>query len=118
MPLWTREQWHTMEPLKGNFHIKNSGKEIWLTTNGLEVGGNISQSPQTRIIFQENTAEEEEGTEDQSLLRAEQMAQQRKGNAIQSSSVSQEENLQGIFKVCLHIYLSQSCDKIRINLLY
>ena len=71
--------WHTMEQLKGNFHIKNSGKEIWLTTHGLAVGGNTSQSPQTHIIFQENTAEEEEETEDQSLLTAEQMAQAVRG---------------------------------------
>lgn len=65
--------------LKGNFHIKNSGKETWMKTNGLEVGGNTSQSPQTHITFHGNTAEEEEGMEDQSLLRAEQMAQAVRG---------------------------------------
>lgn len=69
-----------MEQLKGNFHIKNSGKEIWLTTNGLEVGGNTSQSPQTRLISQENTTkDEEEGTEDQGSLRAEQVAHAMRG---------------------------------------
>lgn len=74
------EKWHEMEQLKGNFHIKNSRKEIWLRTNGLEVGGNTSQSPQTHLISQENTAkDEEEGTEDQGLLRAEQMAQAMRG---------------------------------------
>lgn len=64
-----------MEQLKGNFHIKNLGEEIWLATNGLMAKGSTSQSPQTHIIFEENTTEEEEGTEDQMLLRAEQVAQ-------------------------------------------
>lgn len=68
-----------MEQLKGNFHTKNSGKEIW-QTNGLEVGGNTSQSPKTHLISQENTTkDEEEGTEDQGSLRAEQMAQATRG---------------------------------------
>lgn len=65
--------------LKGNFNTENSGNETWLTTNGLEVGGNTSQSPQTHIIFHGNTAEEEEGMEDESLLRGEQMAQAVRG---------------------------------------
>lgn len=76
---WTREKWHKAARLKGNFHTKDSGKETWLTTNGLEVGGNTSQSPQTHITFHGNTAEEEEGMEDQSLLRAKQMAQAARG---------------------------------------
>lgn len=57
-----------MEQLKGILHTKNLGKEIWLTTDGLMAKGSTSQSPQTHIIFEKNTAEEEEGTEDQRLL--------------------------------------------------
>lgn len=29
MSFWTREKWHKSAQLKGNFHIKNSGKETW-----------------------------------------------------------------------------------------
>lgn len=113
-----QEKWHEMEQLKGNFHTKNSGKEIWLRTNGLEVGGNTSQSPKTHLISQENAKMRRRGRRTRARWEQSRWLRWREGNATQSPHVSQEENLQGIFKVHPHICLPQTCDKIRINLLY
>lgn len=72
--------------VKRQFSHKELRKGNLATTNGLEVRGNTSQSPQTHIIFHGNTAEEEEGMEEQSFLRAEQMAQAVRGQCHPVSS--------------------------------
>ena len=57
----TKEKCCTMEQFKGNFHVKNYGKEIWLTTNDLKAEGSTSQTTQTQIIFKESTPKRRKG---------------------------------------------------------
>lgn len=50
-----------MEQFKGNFHVKNYGKEIWLTTNDLKAEGSTSQTTQAHIIFKGITPKRRRG---------------------------------------------------------